>query len=110
MDTDYFFYMKPLKPGPYALDDIGDTPAPLGSGDELKARVAQVLPALAWTESPHAPGTWFGSGDGEFQFTVEPDGQVLSFMGSRLERRQVWRLVRELDLIALDVQHDVVFG
>ncbi|MCA3864455.1 MAG: hypothetical protein IOC34_01875, partial [Burkholderia sp.] len=45
-----------------------------------------------------------------FQFTAEPDGRVTSFMGSRLERRSMLQLTREMGLIALDLQRDIVYG
>lgn len=110
MNRDYLFYLKPPKPGPYSLDDIGDTPEPIGSCDDIKRRLGTFFPQISWAESRHVPGAWFGSGPSEFQFTTEADGQVLSFMASQIEARHVWRLVRELNLIALEVQHDVVFA
>jgi hypothetical protein len=110
MNRDYLFYLKPPKPGPYSLDDIGETPAPIGSCDEIKRLLASFFPAISWAESLHVPGAWFGSGPSEFQFTAETDGQVLSFMASQIEARHVWRIVREFNLIALEVQHDVVFA
>jgi hypothetical protein len=110
MNRDYLFYLKPSKPGPYSLDDIGETPAPIGSCDEIKRSLKSFFPAISWAESPYVAGAWFGSGQSEFQFTAEPDGQVLSFMASQIDAKKVWRLVRELNLIALEVQHDVVFA
>ena len=110
MNRDYLFYLKPAKPGPYSLDDIGETPAPIGSCDDIKRSLASFFPAIAWAESRDVPGAWFGTGHCEFQFTSESDGQVLSFMASQIEPRQVLRLVRELNLIALEVQQDIVFA
>jgi hypothetical protein len=110
MNRDYLFYLKPSQPGPYSLDDIGDIPAPIGSCEDIKRRIASFFPALSWAESHCVPGAWFGRGQSEFQFTTESDGQVLSFMASQIETRHVWRLVRELNLIALEIQHDVVFA
>ncbi|TKC88374.1 hypothetical protein FAZ69_14615 [Trinickia terrae] len=110
MNRDYLFYLKPPKAGPYSLDDLGDAPAPIGSCEDIKQNLASFFPAISWCESRHVPGAWFGTGPSEFQFTSEPDGQVLSFMASQIEARQVRRLVRELNLIALEVQHDVVFA
>ena len=110
MSSDYLLYLKPSKPGPYTLDDIGDTLAPIGTCEELKARIAGVFPATVWEASPHVPGAWFGLGVPDFQFTIEPDGMVVSFMASRVEAEQVLQLARALNLIALEIQQDVILA
>ena len=103
MNVDYLFYRRPDKPGPYSLDDLGDIAPPIGPGDLVRAGIARVFAQIDWHESPDVPGAWF-------QFTAEPDGRVTSFMGSRLERRSMLQLTREMGLIALDLQRDIVYG
>ncbi|MDP9548801.1 UNVERIFIED_ORG: hypothetical protein J2811_002913 [Burkholderia cepacia] len=110
MNVDYLFYRKPNKPGPYSLDDLGDIAPPIGPGDVVRAGIARVFEQIDWQESPDVPGAWFGTGGAVFQFTAEPDGRVTSFMGSRLERRSMLQLTREMGLIALDLQRDIVYG
>lgn len=110
MNLDYLFYRRPDKPGPYSLDDLGDIAPPIGPGDLVRAGIARVFAQIDWHESPDVPGAWFGTGGATFQFTAEPDGRVTSFMGSRLERRSMLQLTREMGLIALDLQRDIVYG
>ncbi|UEP30393.1 MULTISPECIES: hypothetical protein [unclassified Burkholderia] len=110
MNVDYLFYRRPDKPGPYSLDDLGEITPPIGPSDVVRAGITRVFDQLDWHESPDVPGAWFGTGGPSFQFTAEPDGCVTSFMGSRLERRSVLQLTREMGLIALDLQRDIVYG
>ncbi|RKT99150.1 hypothetical protein C7H84_32910 [Burkholderia sp. Nafp2/4-1b] len=110
MNVDYLFYRRPDKPGPYSLDDLGDTAPPIGPSHVVRAGIARVFEEIAWHESSDVPGAWFGTGGPSFQFTAEPDGRVTSFMGSRLERRSMLQLTREMGLIALDLQRDIVYG
>ncbi|WP_179402831.1 hypothetical protein [Burkholderia guangdongensis] len=109
MNVDYLFYRKPDAPGPYSLDDLGDVPPSIGPSDAVRAGIARVFAQIDWRESDEVPGAWFGTGGPVFQFTVEPDGRVTSFMGSRLERRAMLTLARTMGLIALDLQRDVVY-
>lgn len=110
MNVDYLFYRRPDKPGPYSLDDLGDIAPVIGLSDAVRAGIARVFEQIDWHESPDVPGAWFGTGGALFQFTAEPDGRVTSFMGSRLERRAMLLLAREMGLIALDLQRDIVYG
>jgi hypothetical protein len=110
MNVDYLFYRRPNKPGPYSLDDLGEVPPEIGSSDVVRAGIARVFAEIDWRESDDVPGAWFGTGGAVFQFTAEPDGRVTSFMGSRLERRAMLQLAREMGLIALDLQRDIVYG
>ncbi|WP_369063666.1 hypothetical protein [Burkholderia gladioli] len=110
MNTDYLFYRRPATSGPYSLDDLGDVAPSIAPGDTIRDAIGRVIDGLAWRESELVPGAWFGEGGALFQFTVESDGQVTSFMGSRLDRRQVLQLARAMGLIALDLQRDVVFA
>lgn len=110
MNVDYLFYLRPTKPGPYSLDDLGEAPPPIGASDTVRAGIGRIFAQLDWRESDTVPGAWFGTGGPVFQFTAEPDGLVTSFMGSRLERPQMLQLVRAMGLIALDLQGDVVFA
>ena len=112
MNVDYLFYLRPAKPGPYTLDDLGEAPPPIGAADAVRERIGRQFARLDWCESNDVPGAWFGTGGPHpvFQFTIEPDGQVTSFMGSRLERRQMLMLARSMGLIALELQGDIVFA
>ncbi len=110
MDIDYLFYRRPTKPGPYSLDDLGDVPPSIGSGAVVRAGIASLFDQLDWRESGEVPGAWFGTGGPVFQLTEEANGQVTSFMGSRLEPHQMLQLVRSMGLIALDLQRDIVFA
>ncbi|WP_323119169.1 hypothetical protein [Burkholderia alba] len=112
MNLDYLFYLRPAKPGPYTLDDLGEVPEPIGASDAVRERIGRLFSRIDWHESDSVPGAWFGSGGPNpvFQFTVDADGQVSSFMGSRLERRQMLQLARAMSLIALELQGDVVFA
>ncbi|ACR32574.1 hypothetical protein [Burkholderia glumae] len=110
MNSDYLFYRRPATPGPYSLDDLGEVAPSIAPGHEIRDAIDRVISDLAWRESEDVPGAWFGEGVASFHLTVESDGHVTSFMGSRLERRQVLQLARALGLIALDLQRDVVFA
>lgn len=110
MNVDYLFYRRPDKPGPYSLDDLGDVTPPIGPSDAVRAGITRVFTQIDWHESGDVPGAWFGTGGPVFQFTAEADGRVTSFMGSRLERRAMLVLTREMGLIALDLQSDIVYG
>lgn len=110
MNVDYLFYRRPDKPGPYSLDDLGDVTPAIGPSAAVRAGITRVFGEIDWQESVDVPGAWFGTGDAVFQFTAEPDGCVTSFMGSRLERRAMLQLTREMGLIALDLQSDIVYG
>jgi hypothetical protein len=109
MNVDYLFYRKPDKPGPYSLDDLGDEPPAIGPSEAVREGIKRVFEQIDWRESADVPGAWFGTGGPVFQFTAEPDGSVTSFMGSRLERRAMLTLARAMDLIALDLQRDIVY-
>ncbi len=110
MNVDYLFYSKPEKPGPYSLDDLGEMLSPIGPGAVVRAAITAVFGGIDWLESQQVPGAWFGAGGPVFQLTVEPDGQVMSFMGSSLEHQQMLRLVQVMNLIALDLQGDIVYA
>ncbi|MGU7769917.1 hypothetical protein ACV229_07020 [Burkholderia sp. MR1-5-21] len=110
MNVDYLFFRKPEKSGPYSLDDLGDVAPPIGASAAVRDGITRVFEQIDWQESADVPGAWFGTGGPVFQFTADPDGRVTSFMGSRLERRAMLLLTREMGLIALDLQRDVVYG
>jgi hypothetical protein len=110
MDVDYLFYRKPAKPGPYSLDDLGEVAPVIGTGHVVRADIARLFAQLAWCESGDVPGAWFGTGGPVFQLTEEANGEVTSFMGSRMEPYQMMRLVHAMGLIALDLQRDIVFA
>lgn len=110
MNTDYFFYRRPETPGPYSLDDLGDIAPSIAAADAIRDGIGLVINGLALRESDAVPGAWFGEGGATFQFTADLDGQVTSFIGSRLDRRQVLQLARAMGLIALDLQRDMVFA
>jgi hypothetical protein len=110
MDIDYLFYRRPAKPGPYSLDDLGDVTPPIGAGATVREGLKRLFAQLDWRESGEVPGAWFGTGGPTFQLTEEVNGEVTSFMGSHLEPYQMLRLVHTMDLIALDLQRDIVFA
>lgn len=110
MNVDYLLYSRPAKPGPYSLDDLGEMLSPIGPGAVVRANISAVFSCINWRESQQVPGAWFGAGGPVFQLTVEPDGQVMSFMGSCLEHGQMLRLVQAMNLLALDLQRDIVYA
>jgi hypothetical protein len=86
--------------------------APIGAADDVRRAISAVYPAVQWTERNTGQGiAWSGrGGPPEFILTVEADGTVGNFMMSRASVDDVRRLLRAMELIALDLQQETVLG
>ena len=110
MSYDYSLFHAP-GPGPMSTWEPVP-PAPLGSAEELKARLLGVFPAAGFVQGP-GTATWFGhaepieqgrGGGIEFQMTPEADGLVRFLTVRRIARDEVAVLCRVLGLVAVDNQ------
>jgi hypothetical protein len=104
MSYDYSFFNAP-GPGPMSEWDSVD-PSPLGTIDEVKARIAALFPETEWTL--HAD-TWWGrtaplANGIELQVTPGDDGACRWVTARRITREEVARLCRGLGVVAVDDQ------
>jgi hypothetical protein len=79
-------------------------PEPLGSADELKARIEALYPGVVWRSFQASFfGTWDrGDDHAEFQLTPSPSGRFSSFSMKRVPREEVERVCTQLGLVAVD--------
>lgn len=103
MSYDYLLFRAPAD-GPMASWPAGAEPEPLGTADELKARVEALFPGVRWRSFQDSFfGTWEdGERYAEFQLTPWKDGSFNGFSMKRVEREEVERVCRQLGLVAVD--------
>lgn len=110
MNVDYFFYWKLNKFGFYLFDDLGDIVLLIGLGDLVWVGIVCVFEQIDWQELFDVLGVWFGIGGVVFQFIVEFDGCVMSFMGLCFECCLMLQFMCEMGFIVFDLQCDIVYG
>jgi hypothetical protein len=105
-----YLLFKPLGPGPMSTWPAVQ-PEPLGTAEDLKARLAAIFPDVTWR--PWAHGAWFGqttpadpNACQELQLTPDENGQYRFVTARRTTREQLARLCRALDLVAFDPQQN----
>jgi hypothetical protein len=99
MSYDYLVCRAPHgAKGPFEFEEI-EPDSPIGSADDVRRAIGAVYPAVQWTERATPP---------EFMVTVDAGGTVSNFMMSRASDDDVRRLLRAMDLVALDLQEETV--
>ena len=105
MSYDYSLFNAP---GPGAMSEWpAEDPPPMGTVEELLARIRLVHPEAAWEESH---GTWWGHSSPhpesaiEFQLTPDAQGLCRFLTARRITRDQVLALCRALGVVAVDDQ------
>jgi hypothetical protein len=99
MSYDYSLFRAP-GPGPMDSWDAAP-PSPLGTVDEVKARLSSRYPALAWRQFE---SSWFSESTPEFQLTPEEDGSCRFVTVRRVTRPEIEMLCRMLEVVAVDQQ------
>ena len=102
MSYDYSLFIAP-GPGPMASWPHVP-PAPLGTPDQLRQRVSEIVPGASWR---HFADTWFGraSADGmELQLAGCEDGACRFLIVRRITRPELEALCRALGTVAVDNQ------
>jgi len=102
MSYDYSLFIAP-GPGPMASWPHVP-PAPLGTPDQLRQRVSEIVPGASWR---HFADTWFGhaTADGmELQLAGGEDGVCRFLIVRRITRPELEALCRALGTVAVDNQ------
>lgn len=102
MSYEYLLFRAPSD-GPMSSWAAAE-PAPLGTAEELQARIEALYPGVAWRAFQDSYfGAWeAGERYAEFQLTPSPSGRFSSFSMKRVPRDEVERVCRELGLVAVD--------
>ena len=111
MSYDYFLFARPTDGTLLQLETLGKNMSPIGSPEEVMARISAEFPAVRW-EPPRANiHAWFGvQGPPEFIVTTEADGNVASIKAAYIERHEVDRLIAAMRLVAFDPQTGELSG
>lgn len=107
MSYDYFFFRKRASDEKLTLENLERNVESIGSVDSVKAAITELFPATQWSEFKDA---WFGvCGPPDFLVSADPDGGLISFKASRIERGEVEMLAAKMDLIVFDPQKAELF-
>jgi|GEM_PF-3888503 len=108
MSYDYLFFNCPKANSNMSIEEIGNMHKSMGSNEDVKTQIGEVFHDLKW-DWFDATKTWFGRriSDGlSFQVSEENGLGVINFMASRIDHKEVLELLKELNLIALDLQSE----
>jgi hypothetical protein len=84
---------------------LRDSFPPIGTADEVMARVSALFPSLRWKPPYYEVRAWFGV-DGPVQFILVPeaDGRVMALKGEQIDRAQALALAAALGLVVFDTE------
>lgn len=111
MSYDYLLFKRPAGGEKPSMETIAENLATIGSVDEVRAEISRLFPAVRWQPPHDGIDSWFGlQGPPEFQVSSENGGLVTNFMASHIEPDEIWRLVKEMGLVALDLQSEEIIA
>ena len=112
MSYDYLLCRAPAGASPEMAFGEFEPVEPIGDLEAIKGAISLVFPSVCWSQHATPLGiAWFGrGGPPEFQITCAEDAPITNFMMSHASPEEVRHLLRAMDLVAMDLQEEVVFG
>jgi hypothetical protein len=101
---DYFLFARPADGNPPTLESLASAARPIGTPQQLMARISALFPAVAWEPPRGDVEAWFGVNGPEFLLSPDADGNVSALKAAYIERAEVRALAAALELVAFDPQ------